>query len=331
MRLNTILSVLILLSCHTKRHAVKNEDNKYQLPQEEKISFSFEANDVCSTYCFLAKDTLTPILTSVRYNGSAGNEKNVVFTSFLGYVPATSLIFYDSIGNKKIEYYRIDKKDHHQKLIKTLYCYNENAQLIQSISFDYTRRIKKYNKKGHVISRGCSINDDDFEKQKSWALESVWNYKYNLQGQLVEKIAPILNSTQDHYLYSYDQKGRLKEVHSLNGNRLIWIENYTYHQNGYEFTRTWFEKDGTRAKSWDGKFDPIYTIRFKTDKFFNIIEESVYEEGVRIISRDVKHYDTQNRLSRHESYYDSANLNEYYIYNYINSQNPIRKIFTEEP
>ncbi len=331
MRLSIIFLFLILLGCQTNQQAVENADSNYELPTEKGISISYETNDVCSTYYFFATDTLNPIIARVLSNDQAGREKEVIYTSFESYVPATSLIFYDSLGKKSIEYYRIDEKDLRQTLTKTLYHYNEKAQLIQSVSFDFKRRIKKDVDKGLGRPGGCIITEDDYEKQKSWALVSIWNYKYNNLGQLIEKIAPILNSTQDHYLYSYDSSGRLKEERSLEGNRLIWIENYTYSQNGYEFTRIWFEEDGTRGKEWNELLTPIDTFRYKTDKFNNVTEELVIEEGGRQVSKDYKFYDIQNRLRRHEIYNDTAKLIGYYVYDYKSSLRPVRKTFTVDP
>jgi hypothetical protein len=331
MRLIIIFSFLTLLGCQTNQQAVKKADSYYELPKEKEISISYETKDVCSTYYFFAKDTLTPIIARVLSNDQAGHEKEVIYTSFESHVPATSLIFYDSLGKKSIEYYRIDEKGQHQTLTKTLHYYNEKAQLIQSISFDFKRRIKKDVDKGLGRPGGCIITEDDYEKQKSWALASVWNYKYDNLGRHIEKVAPVLNSTQDHYLYSYDSLGRLKEKRSLEANTIIWIENYAYHQNGYEFTRTWFEKDGTRGKEWNGSLTPVDTFRYKTDNFNNVTEELVIEEGGRQISKDYKFYDTQNRLRRHEIYNDTAKLIGYYVYDYIGNQRPVRKIFTVDP
>jgi len=331
MRLNIIFLFFILFGCHANQQVYQHGNSNFVLPKEKGISISYETNDVCTTYYFHANDTLHPTIARVVSNDQAGREKEIIYTSFESYIPATSLIFYDSFGKKSVEYYRIDEKGQQQSLTKTLYYYNEKAQLIQSITFDFKRRIKKDVEIGLGRQAGCTITEDDYEKQKSWALASVWNYKYDDLGRLITKVASVLNSTQDHYLYSYDPKGRLKEERSLEGNRLIWIENYEYYQNGYEFTRMWFKKDGTREKEWNGLLTPIDTFRFKTDKFNNVTEELVIEEGGRQVSKDYKFYDTQNRLRRHEIYNDTDKLIGYYVYDYISSQRPFRKTFIVDP
>lgn len=331
MRLNIIFSFLFLLGCQTNQEAFKRAGSNYLLPKEREIGIKYETKDVCSTYYFHANDTLHPSIARVLSYDLEGREKEVIYNSFESYIPATSLVFYDNLGKKSTEYHRIDEKGKRQALTKTLYYYDEKAQLIQSVSFDFKRSIKKDVHKGLGRQDGCLITDDDYEKQKSWALVSVWNYKYDNLGRLIEKIASELNSTQDRYLYSYDAMGRLKEERSLDGDRIIWIENYTYRKNGYEFTRIWLEEDGTRRKEWNGRLTPIDTFRFKTDKFNNVTEEIVIEEGGDYVSKDCKFYDTQNRLRRHEIYNDSAKIIGYYVYNYINAETPVRKTFNVDP
>ncbi len=99
--------------------------------------------------------------------------------------------------------------------------------MIKSVGFDYQRRIKKGVDKGYGSAGGCIITEDDYEKTKSWKLETVWNYIYDKQGQLIEKISPVINSGQNRYLYKYDSVGRLSEEQSLEGKDPIWIEKYT--------------------------------------------------------------------------------------------------------
>jgi hypothetical protein len=319
------------MGCQTKQQPVSYENPRYMLPQDKEINISYEIYDVCSTYYFSGSDSLNPVIARLLSYDQAGREKEIVYTSFESHVPATSIVLYDSSGKKNVEYYRIDEEGLHQVLTKTLYYYNEKDQLIQSVSFDFKRRIKKEVDKGLGRSGGCIIVKDDYEKQKSWKLATIWNYKYDDEGRLIEKVAPVLNSTQDHYLYSYDANGRIIEERSLEGSRLIWIENYIYGQGGYEFTRTWFEKNGTRDKDWDGLLTPIDTFRFKTDKFNNVIEELVIEEGGRQVSKDNKYYDKQNRLLKHEIFDDNNKLLGYYDYRYVTAKKPIRMSFIVNP
>jgi hypothetical protein len=320
----------MIIGCQTNQQNVSYQNIEYILPQDKEIGISYESYDVCSTYYFHANDNLNPIIARVLSHDQAGREKEVVYTSFESYVPATSLVLYDSSGKKYVDYYRIDEKGLRQTLTKTIYYYNKKDQLTQSVAFDFERRIKKGVDKGLGRPGGCIVVDDDYEKQKSWGLASVWNYKYDDQGRLIEKVAAVLNSTQDRYLYSYDAMGRIKEERSLEGHRLIWIENYTYGHHEYEFTRTWFEKDGSRGKEWNGLLTPVDTFRFKTDKFNNVTEELVIEEGGRQVNKDNKFYDAQNRLIKHEIYNDSAKLIGYYVYSYMSTKRPIQKNFTVE-
>lgn len=327
MRFPNIFLSLLLFGCVTKQQHVEYNRIETTLPQDKEIDIDYKVYNMCSSYYFVANDTLNPLLARVLSHDEKGREKEVIYRRFESYVPAISLILYDSSGKKAVEYYRIDEEGRQGALTKNIYCYNEQGQLIRSVAFDFTRRIKKGVDKGFGRPGGCTITEKDYETYKSWALATIWNYKYDNHGRLVEKAAPVINSSQNRYLYQYDKKGRIIEERSLEGETLIYIERYNYSQGGYEFTRTWFENDGRRQKEWDGSLASVDTFRFVTDKLNNITQELVIEEGGRLVNKHDKFYDGKNRLVKHEIFNDSGKLLGYYVYHYIVDEKPTQKNF----
>ncbi len=324
MKYYKIILLIFLFSCRLDNQKVQNSD--YTLPNDKGINFHYTTHDECRTYYFFATDTTKPILSRIIGYDEKGNEKEVVYHFYESYVPATSIVFYDSSGRTSERYYRIDEKPGFGSLSKTLYEYGEGDRLIKSISFGFEKRIRKDVDKGLGRPGGCIITEEDYEKNKSWEISSVWIYKYDEAGKLIEKLAPIINSTQNRYTYKYDEKGRLSEERSLENERLIWIESYTYNDGGYEYTRTWYE-NGQRSKDYNGKFEPIDTIRHRIDKFGNETDEQTIEEGGRQISRHKKYYDDKNRIIRNEIYDENDKLLGFYIHKYDIKSNHVTKKF----
>jgi YD repeat-containing protein len=305
----------------------KHDDDHPDLPTEKEINIDYAVYDVCSSYYHFAKDTLRPVVGRVVGKDERGRAIEDIYRSYESYTPATSLSVFDSAGNMTIRYYRIDDDSPYPSLSKTHYFYNEKNLLIRSVTFDYERRLKKEADKGYGRPGGCIITEDDYEKHKSWAVSTIWNFKYDETGKLIEMIAPVINSSQNRYLYTYDAKGRLAEERSMDGNALIWVEHYNYTKGGYEFTRTWFDRDGSRRKEWNDSLQSVDTFRFKTDRFNNITEEGVIEEGGRYVSKDLKYYDSGNRIIRHEIYDDSSRLLGFYKYYYYTNKRPTKRNF----
>lgn len=321
------LLLLFIFGCNTTKDKVEGNAGYDKLPTETKINMRYECYEACSTYYYFAEDTLSPILAKVLWVDDKGNEKEEKYISYESYVPATSLSIYDSLGRRLVRYYRIDGQDRERVLTKTFYYYDTLGHLLKSVTFDYQRRIKKGTEKGIASSGGCIITEDDYEKAKSWELETVWNYTYDNQGKLIEKISPKINSTQNRYLYKYDSAGRLLEEQSMEGKFPVWTEKYIYTNNGYEFTRTWFDNDGTRRKNWDNSLVTVDTFRYKTDKNKNVINESVIEGNGRVVSTDAKYYDAKNRIIRHEIYDEEGKLLGFYIHKYLSNSKPLSRNF----
>jgi len=287
MKFFVAIFIIFLLSCKSGQQGSLIDDysSDYPLPTEKEINVDYKVYVENIAYYFSSKDTLNPLSEfrnriPCRTIGYDENEKakEVKYNWYESIVPSTSLSIHDSSGNLIEYYYKNDDTTESERAIKTLYYYDKQNKLSKTISFDFEKRLRKDVDKGLGRPGGCIIYPEDYEKHKSWALSSVWDYKYDDSGRLVEKIAPICNSSQSRYTYKYDVKGRLIEERSLDNDRLIWIESYTYYDDGHEYTRTWYE-NGQRRKNYNGQFKPIDTFRYKTDKFGNETDEKTIEEG----------------------------------------------------
>lgn len=319
--------LVFILGCNATKNKGEGNADFETLPTEKEINFTYEAYAACSTYYYFAKDTVNPILARVLWVDNKGNDKEENYIEYESYVPATSFSIYDSLGRQLIEYYRIDDENDKGVLSKTFSYYNTSGNLFKSVEFSYKRRLKKGVEKGIASPGGCIITADDYEKYKSWDLEKIWNYLYDKQGKLIEKISPKNSSSQNRYLYKYDSTGRLMEERSLEDEYPVWTESYTYSYNGYEFTRTWFEKDGSRLKKWDKTLESVDTFRYKTDRNNNIISETVIEESGRVVSTDINSYDDKNRIIRHEIYDEKNKLLGFYIHKYQFTAKPAKRKF----
>jgi hypothetical protein len=252
--------------------------------------------------------------------------KEVIYRGYEGTIPATSLSFYDSVGNEILNYYRIEGSPFDGKLIKTLSYYNENNKLVKTISYGFEKRIRKDVDKGFGRPGGCIILPEDYEKNKTWALEKVWNYRYDKKNRLVEKYLIVGGDTQNRYVYHYDSNDGLIEERLFSQNELVGIDSYKRYHGGFEYTTTSYD-NGKRKKDWNDKEYGVDTFRYKTDKFGNITQELVIEDGGRQVSRHKKYYDEKNRMVREEIYDTNDKLLGIYKHIYETNINPTHKIF----
>jgi len=335
--------LFLLLSCkfgqekgqqYSRTNSQQNElISYYPVPLNEEISIDYKVNPKSITYYFFNKDTLNGLSDSLKMISCrtiASDTNNTIdetiYNWYESIVPSTALSIYDHSGKILEYYYKNDEKTPSEGATKTTYYYDDQKRLTRTVSFDFEKRLRKDVDKGFGRAGGCIITEKDYEKYKSWEIFSVWNYKYDQSGKLVEKFAPIFNSTQNRYTYKYDEKGRLIEERSLENERLIWVESYVYYDLGHEFTRTWFE-NGQRRKDYDGKYHPIDTFRYKIDKFGNETDELVIEEGGRQVSRHKKYYDEKNRIIRNEIYDENDKLLGFYSHKYLDNGHPVSKKF----
>ncbi|OQP66460.1 hypothetical protein A3860_13290 [Niastella vici] len=320
MKFYSFFLVVLLISCNTtiKKDHVKGFLDL--LPHDTAINLNYEVYNTCTTNYFYAKDTTKGTLSRLVYYDKDGREKSTAYQFYESRIPATSLCMYDKDGRKTEEYYRIDEKGRLSSFTKTIFEYNESGKLARTIAFDFMRRMKEGIVRGLGTSGGCIVSDEDYEPKRSWALNTVWNYVYDKEGNLIEKFRSFPRDMyQDRYLYKYDNRGRLIEERSFSQGHLYYVESYQYYDGGYEYTRVLYDEDGTRAKQWNDSLETIDTFRYAVDRFNNQLEEKIIEEGGRLVSRDRNYYDKKNRIIRKEIYDEDGKLLGFYAHQYADS------------
>ncbi|MBO3272350.1 hypothetical protein [Hymenobacter defluvii] len=131
---------------------------------------------------------------------------------------------------------------------KTLYYHDQQRRLVRQEHFTYERRLRQDVAKGIGGRDGCIVGEADYEQHRTWEKTSSIQYAYDAKERRVSYDAPALHfSRQNRYTWAYDSLDRVQTYYSYDGQRLIWVERYTYSPAGYRFTRTWYNADGTPA------------------------------------------------------------------------------------
>jgi len=323
MKFCSFFLVVLLVSCNAANQ--KEQENTFSnlLPRDTAININYEVYNTCTTYYYSANDTTKPRLSRIVYYDKSGREKNTTYISFEDYVPATSLKIYDKDGREIEAYYRVDDRNSRSSLTKNIFELDENGKIIRTIEFDFVRRMKKGIVRGIGTPGGCIVRDEDYERVKSWALKTVWNNVYDKEGRLIEIVQSYPEKiSQDSLLYKYDKQGRLTEERSLTNGHQAHVDRCVYYDGGYEYSRTFYEPDGTIEKIWNDSLEYIDTFRFKVDRFNNMLEEKVIENGGRLVSRERNYYDEKNRIVRKEIYGEYGRLLGFYIHQYTTSVKP---------
>jgi len=149
------------------------------------------------------------------------------------------------------------------------------------------------------------LDDDDFEKNRTWEQISEINFTYDDKGRKTEYYAPKIHwDTQNRYTWKYDEKGRVIQYNSYSDYQKYWTENYTYTEDGYEISLTW-DKDYDSHKE-------IYKVNSKG----RVIEMKYTDKDGITIQRTVTNYDNYGRISRTVVYDQDGKEEVTHIYVY---------------
>jgi hypothetical protein len=207
-----------------------------------------------------------------------------------------------------------------QDSTKLLCFYNDKKQLIREEYFTFERRLRKDVDKGRGRPGGCSITEEDYEQERTWAQTSEINYAYDNKGNKILYDATTLHfDDQNRYTWTYDSFGRILKYSSFDTNTLIWNEDYSYFTEGYKFTRTWYDYEGNpehlKEKNWG--YSAQCTYSFELDNNRRVIKEtSATEKGETLyVERTI--YNSKGQIER-TIYYDNKGkpeLTHIYAYN----------------
>jgi len=210
---------------------------------------------------------------------------NYMEDGYNGYSDVTNYYFYkDTLLVKKTSIN--DKGDS----TKVFYYYNKKKQLIKQKHFEFKRKYRK--------------NTDDFRKKRTWTKTSKIKFRYNKTGQKILYDALRHHfSSQNRYIWEYDSLGRISRHISFEKDKLIWIEEFLYFENGYQFTRTWYDNLGTQKHLKDNwEYWAQYTFIFKTNEEGKIIETFVRDEKGEEGGRKLYKYNLNGLIEKDISY-----------------------------
>ena len=162
--------------------------------------------------------------------------------------------------------------------IKTVFYYNILWQKIEEEYFDYRRRQKKDSKKGLGQPGGCVVFDSDFEKDRTWQKMGEIIFQYDSNGNKItsDDLRSGIDIEGGSHKWTYDNNHRIiiDSVFGFSyGHSLEAIDLYTYDQNGYQYTRTWYFNGIPRPLDGDyGLYDPHTTV-YKQNERGQIIDE----------------------------------------------------------
>lgn len=277
------------------------------------LSVAQEKKDY-KVYQFEQKDSLNGHISKiVKYNknGLKSYEELIDYkvsklSGFSNYID--NYFYNDTLLVKTITTYK-----NSENKAKRSFEYNSDKQLIKESFSTYEKRLKRDLKKG-IQYGDCIIEEEDYEKNPSWKIETEKYFKYNSNGQLTETYAPEKSkSRQNRYLYRYNYDGLIEKVTSLENDEVIWEEFRENFENGdYNYIRLWSNDFTLKNVCRSGR-----EVRHKYDDRNNLIEHSKPDEtGIRGIVKTKYYFDNKDVLIRQERYNTNNELEITHVYQY---------------
>ncbi|WP_157364926.1 hypothetical protein [Winogradskyella endarachnes] len=261
----------------------------------------------------------TKVVKKVKFN----SDSLVIYEEYRGYKSDnanstsdvnTTYIYKDTLLTKTIKY-RPNLKGVCCDSSKMEFFYNNKNLLEKRIAYDYRRILKK------GMPFKDNLTSDDFEKERQWKLSSETFYSYDNLGRKIEYNAPEKHwSSQNRYVWTYDNQNRIKEEKSFDQERLIWTKFYEYQKNSYKYTMTWYDYEGNprhlkdKSKSWE--YRPQKICEYKLNDNGQELEELATTETGEFISKLITEYDIKNRIAKTTKYLekDKPIMTHIYVY-----------------
>ncbi|WP_299112196.1 hypothetical protein [uncultured Winogradskyella sp.] len=203
----------------------------------------------------------------------------------------TTYLYNDTLLIETLNHYPNNPKGICCDSSKTEFFYNSIKQLEKRKHYNYQKRLKKN------IEFKDVITSEDYEPEPTWKLSAELEFKYNDKGQKTERHSPIIHwDSQNRFLWEYYDDGKIKQEKSLDHNRIIWIKDYEYNDNGYHYTLTWYDYHGKPKKTMSEYFGRLY--EFLVDSNGNEIEEKVTNGNGNVISRKITEYNKNGKIKK---------------------------------
>lgn len=322
------LLTILLISCSS----IKNDiDEKPEISTIEKDSLrvtpplvdydnGLDITNRCNVYQYIQKDSLNKnIAKKIEYysNGKIAKDKYTGYKTSTYISNSDATYLYDYKDGLKIQKRMI--KDN-KVLSKTILHYNKKSQLIKEVRYNLERRMRSDVYKGITSPDGCIVTDEDYEKKPSWKIESIIHYQYDSSGRKTEYYAPSVHwSSQNRYTWTYNNYGKILEYRSYEHDRLIWVQKYSYSDTNYQYTLTWYDREGQpkHLKEKKHEYTPQKTHYFKLDKNGSVIEESVTTEKNEILNRTTTQYNEDGLIAKVVRYNKENNPEVTHLYEYL--------------
>ena len=211
-----------------------------------------------------------------------------------------------------------------QDSAKIIFSYNDQGLLEKREHYDLKKRLKPNVDKGFGRPGGCIIDENDYEERSSWDITGVIFFKYDSLGRQIEYYAPsIFWTNQNRYTWSYNTDNKITDYCSYEDQRMIWDKKFAYTDSSFQYTRTWYDYDGTpehlKEKSWE--YTPQITHVFKLDSRGRVIEEIVKNEKGKFQYRSITEYNTSGFVSKEIRYDEKDKPEITHIYKYDKIKN----------
>lgn len=262
----------------------------------------------------------TKVVKTVKFSA----DSLIIYEEYRGYksTPANSTTdvnithFYnDSLLVKTLKYYPNIPNGICCDSSKMEFLYNNKNLLEKRIAYDYQRVLKK----GTTFKD--NLTSDDFEKERQWKLSSETFYSYDSLGRKIEYNAPEKHwSSQNRFVWTYDNQNRIKEEKSFDQERLIWTKYYEYQENSYKYIMTWYDYEGNpkhlkdKSKSWEYTSQKI--CEYRLNDIGQELEELVTTETGEFVSKLTTEYDQKNRIAKTTKYLEQDKPIMTHIYEY---------------
>lgn len=292
--------IISILSLYILCDSAFGQDIPPYLYDHKPIS-NFEHFSDCKVFQFTETDSSNTYLAKSQKLDSNGKIIGQNTTNYRTGIHSRSedgKVFYEYGENglrKNLFYY--ENTDHIDRalIFHRSYHYDDHNNLVRMEMYDFRQRLKPSEVGYHIIV------EEDYEEEPTWKQVGEMFYHYNDKNLLIEEYAPkVYTSTQNRYTYKYDELDRLIEKRSYNHERLVWIEFYTYSDDGHSFDRIWYK---------DGKPDSertVFTFIIKEDENGNLIEKKTVRDDGFVTNSTVLFYDKYDEV-RKEIIFDSDN------------------------
>ncbi len=233
----------------------------------------------------------------VAYNYTGHKENSATGTS-----DVLGIKEYNKVGKLSVLTSYYNESSMKGEVTKTFYYYSDTI-LIAMERYSFEKRIRSDVDKGEGRPGGCIILPGDYEKERTWKLEQQVKYERNNVTN-TSSYSTVSNTSQNGWEYTYDEKGRMATKQSMDGNRIVYTEYFTYKGDTVFSDLVWnnSEWSGTkRAKVYSGK----------TKK---IVAEFITQGDKTWIKR--YWYDDKDRITRYQYYNVDGSINLTHTYRY---------------